>query len=133
MVQFVDVDPEDIPNVREGRRGRVSYPILKSFLETGKYVAMLDRTGMQQSFQSLYSSLTAYIRSHNLPIKIFSRRNQIYLMRLDIDADGNPIENWQDVATTEGHLATEVDLPPVEITSEEVAKRFEQERKQVTK
>ena len=48
MVKFIDIDPDEIPRFSEGRRGRVSYPILKSFLETGKILVMLDRTGIQQ-------------------------------------------------------------------------------------
>ncbi len=133
MVKFLDVDPDEIPNNREGRRGRVSYPILKSFLETNKYVAQLDRTGMQQSFQALYSCLNAYIRNHDMPIKIFSRRNQIYLMRLDIDKDGNFIENWREEKATEGREGVDRDMEPVPLDEDEVDIRFEEERRQVTK
>lgn len=133
MVKFVDVDPEEIPNHREGRRGRVSYPILKSFLETNKYVAMLDRTGMQQSLQSLYSSLRAYIVSHELPIKIFSRQGQIYLMRLDIDEEGNFIEGWQLERASDGRIGMERDAESKPLTSDEVAERFEDEKGKVTK
>lgn len=95
MVRFVDVDPNEIDNIRQGRRGRVSYPILKGFLETGKYLVQLDTTGMQQSHQSLTSSLNSYIRNHRLPIKLFQRRGRIYLMRLDIDEDGEQINDWE--------------------------------------
>lgn len=84
-MQLVPVDPKDFPDFREGRRGRVSYPLLKTFLETGEPLVMLDRTGMQQSLQSLTSSLGAYIRGHNLPIKMLTRGGQIYLARTDID------------------------------------------------
>jgi hypothetical protein len=89
MVKFIDVDPNEVPNFRESRRGRVSYPILKSFLETGKPLVQLDRTGVQQSLQSLSSSLGAYIRNHELPVKLFQRRGEIYLMRTDIDEGGS--------------------------------------------
>jgi len=87
VVKFIEVDPNEVPNFRESRRGRVSYPILKSFLETGKPLVQLDRTGVQQSLQSLNSSLGAYIRNHNLPIKLFTRRGEIYLARTDIDEE----------------------------------------------
>ena len=95
MVQFIQVSPEDIDvlNFRESHRGRVSYPILKSFLETGMELAQLDRTGMQQSLQSLTSALGSYIRSHELPIKLFMRRGEIFFARTDIDpATGKPSE-----------------------------------------
>src|SRR5690606_23692201 len=118
-------------------RGRVSYPILKSFMETGKHVAMLDRTGMQQSFQSLYSCLNSYIRNHDLPIKIFSRQNQIYLMRIDIDDDGNFIEGWtpdmEKDRATEGRAGEHRDDDPLPLDADEVARRFEQEKGAVTK
>lgn len=88
MVKFIDIDPDEIPRFSEGRRGRVSYPILKSFLETGKILVMLDRTGIQQSLQNLNSSMNSYIRSHDLPIKLFTRSGQLYLMRTDSNEQG---------------------------------------------
>lgn len=137
MVKFIDVDPEEIPMNREGRRGRVSYPILKSFMETGKHVAMLDRTGMQQSFQSLYSCLNSYIRNHKLPVKLFSRQNQLYLMRIDIDDDGNFIEGWTpemlEERATEGRDGTHCDAEVRPHDAMEVELRFGQEKDQVTK
>lgn len=89
MVKFNAVAPEDVPNLREGRRGRVSYPILKSFLETGMVLAQLDRTGMTQGLQSLNMCLGQYIRNHDLPVEMFMRSGEIYLARTDLDADGN--------------------------------------------
>jgi hypothetical protein len=125
VVKFTKVEPEDVPNFRESHRGRVSYPILKTFLETGYPVAQLDRTGMQQSFQGLYSCLTAYIRSHELPIKLFSRGGQLYLARLDMDAEGNVIEDWKQDLVDESEA--------VEITPEVVQARFVEEKDKVTK
>lgn len=127
MVNFVPVDPEDVPNIREGRRGRVSYPILKSFMETGMVVAMLDRTGIQQSHQSLYSSLNNYIRSHDMPIKIFSRGGNIYLMRLDLDDEGNAID-WD---TGDDDEEIWQDAKPID--AGEVQRRYEEERDATTK
>lgn len=128
MVKFLEVDPNEVENIRFSRRGRVSYPILKGFLETGMFVAKLDLTGMQQSKLALSSSLTAYIRSHNLPIKMFQRGGAFYLMRLDIDADGNQVENWAE-NQLEGHIQQKA----VEIDSEEISSRFQSEKSQTTK
>lgn len=134
MVKFVDVDPRDIPFNREGRRGRVSYPILKSFLETNKVCVKLDRTGVQQSFQALYSMLRAYVMSHQLPIKIFSSGGEIYLMRIDMDAEGNPVANWREqLASTDGNAGMLADVPAKPITAEEVTSRAQQERGKTTK
>lgn len=124
MVKFVEVDPEEIQNVKSGHRGRVSYPILKGFLETGHYVVKLDRTGMQQSFQGLYSCLNAYIRNHKMPIKMFTRQREIYLMRLDIDAEGNKIEDWE-ISRIKGEIEA--------LSPEVVSKKFDEEKDQTTK
>jgi transcription antitermination factor NusG len=85
MVLLKPVDPASIPDLVAGHRGRVSYPILKEFLESGYVLVLIDRTGMQQSLVSLTSSVSAYIRSHGLPVKLFSRGGQLYLLRTDAD------------------------------------------------
>lgn len=122
-MKFEPVAPEDIPNFRESHRGRVSYPIVKSFLETNIVVAKLDRTGMQNSMQSLSSCLTSYIRNHDLPIKLFTRQGQLYLMRTDLNEDGSPkIE--EEVEDTR---------PVTPINDEEVEQRFQEELGKVTK
>lgn len=128
MVKFIDVNPNDLDDSSFTHRGRVSYPILKAFLETGKYVVQLDRTGMQQSFQGLYSSLGSYIRNHHLPVKLFSRGGQLLLMRLDIDRDGKPIPDWE-----EKQLMTLIQDDTEEITDEVIDKRFEVEKYKVGK
>jgi hypothetical protein len=125
--------------MRAPHRGRVSYPILKTFLETNKVVAQLDRTGIQQNLQSLYSSLSAYIRSHELPIKLFSREGELYLARLDLDENGDVapvnIDNFRrggsvPVGKAPQELLRDQDIPDVD---GEVEERFEEERVQVTK
>lgn len=128
MVKFIEIDPNEVSDAIRSHRGRVSYPILKGFLETGFYVVMLDRTGMQQSLQALQSSLRAYTLNHKMPIKVFTRKGEVYLMRLDIDKDGNEVENWREMG--KGPLA---DLAPKKITADEVAARFEEEKGQTTK
>lgn len=94
-MKLIPVDPKDIPNLRDSRRGRVSYPLLKSFLESNIYCARVDRQGIQQNPQNLMTSLGSYIRSHNMPIKLFRREGEIYFMRLDVDENGNSDPNWK--------------------------------------
>ncbi len=127
MVKFIDVAPEDLDNVRESRRGRVSYPILKSFMEINKCLVQLDRTGLQQTLVSLTSSLTAYIRSHEMPIKLFQRHGELYLLRLDLNRDGTFNSTWRD---DQSKLSG---LEPVRIGATVVKERFEQEKGQTTK
>jgi hypothetical protein len=140
VVKFIPVNPDDIPNFRESHRGRVSYPILKSFLETGEPLSQLDRTGMQQGVQSLNSCLNAYIKSHNLPIRLFNRGGQIYLARTDVGDDGlvdvkhNDINKIPRVQETVGKAPDDIDPTDVPlVTANEVQRRFAEEKDQVTK
>jgi hypothetical protein len=136
MVKFVEVSPDEIPQLRESRRGRVSYPILKTFMETGMTMAQLDRQGIQQSLQSLSSSLTAYIRNHNLPIKMFTRKGQIYLMRTDTNEEGDAmpidLDRYQPPAMEEEELADDDSIPFVDVEIKD-GSRFKRERGQTTK
>jgi hypothetical protein len=135
-MKFIPVVADKFPNLREGRRGRVSYPLLKSFLETNMSIAQLDRTGMQQSLQSLNSSLGAYIRGHGLPIKIANRGGEIYLIRIDVDEKGNvlpakTLEEYRAATLIPATPAANVVVTP--ITPAEVKTRFAQEKGKVGK
>ena len=134
MVSFVQVDPADIDTSRLGRRGRVSYPIIKGFMEANIKCAKLDMEGLDKNPQYLRSVLTSYINNHNMPIKIFSAQGELHMMRLDLDNDGNPLEAWeQELTTTEGAAGHERDLTPMPITPDEVNKRFAEEKGKSTK
>jgi len=133
MVKFVEVDPATIATQREGRRGRVSYPLIKGFMEAGIKVAKLDLTGLNKNPMYLRSVLTSYIRSHKLPIKLFSAGGDLHLMRLDMDNAGNIDPNWvaEETATEGGGQLR--NMEPTPITPEEVASRFNIEKGQITK
>ena len=128
MVKFIEIDPNEIGEASFTHRGRVSYPILKGFLETEFYVVQIDRTGMQQKATALQSSLRAYALSHEMPIRVFSRSSEVYLMRLDVDKDGNKVENWME--QLKGPLAG---TEPIKITTKEVAARHAKEKDKTTK
>ena len=117
-MKFIQVDPDEIDNTTSTHRGRVSYPLLKSFLESGMYLAKLDRTGIQQSYQALFASISGYVKRHELPIKMFSRGGECYFMRLDVDKDGKKIENWKAKMLENFAMETE------ELTPELVTKQF---------
>lgn len=126
MVKFIEVDPNEIENIRYGRRGRISYPLLKGFLETGMFVAQLDLTGVTQSKQSLTSSLNAYIKSHILPVRLLQRGGKVYLMRLDVDEDGNAIPDWDaPLRNPEAEI--------FEIDDDEIARRYAQKEDRTAK
>ena len=134
MVKFVDINPADIDTTRSGRRGRVSYPIVKAFMERQTKVSKLDLTGLHKNPTYLRSVLTAYCKSHDMPIKLFAANGELHMMRLDLDNDNQPIPGWKpEMLTTEGNAGLEQDLPSVPLNAEEVNKRFEQEKEQTTK
>jgi len=124
MVKFIEVAPEELAVFRTPHRGRVSYPILKGFLETGMFLAQVDRTGMQQGLQAMTSTLGAYVRNHDMPIKVFNRKGEVFLMRLDINEKGEPIPDWN---------KKEIDPNAKPIDAKEVAQRFAEEKDKTTK
>ena len=142
MVKLVEIDPANIPTERLGRRGRVSYPLLKSFLESQMRCAKLDLAGLDKNVNYLRSVLYSYVRSHNLPIKIFSASGDLHLMRLDMDDAGNIDPDWKVKNTaimnggdipTEGNMGALRHLPAEEITDIVVERRFSQEKDKITK
>jgi hypothetical protein len=124
MVKFLEVSPDEIENFQAGRRGRISYPILKGFLETGMFISKLDLTGVTQSKMSLAASFSTYINGHNLPIKMFQRSGNIYLMRLDIDKDGNEIADWAEDRLSKHVQDNQERGASAEINSEEITKQY---------
>lgn len=133
MVMFTEVDPADLETNRLGRRGRVSYPLIKSFMEAGIKLAKLNMADLDKNPQYLRSVLTSYIKNHDLPIKLFAMQGDIHLMRLDIDNDGNPIEDWRKTSTTEGAAGHREHEEARPINFEEVSKRFSEEKGKATK
>ena len=133
MVKFVDIDPKDIDTSRMGRRGRVSYPILKGFMERQRKVCKLDLTGFDKNPTYLRSVLSAYITSHKMPIKVFSANGELHLMRLDLDNDNEPIEWSPNMQTTEGAEGAERDATPEPLDAAAVTKNAPKERKKTTK
>lgn len=133
MVQFHEVDPREIDTSRLGRRGRVSYPLIKAFMEANIKCAKLQIDDLDKKPEYLRSVLTAYIRNHNLPIKMFSAQGDLYMMRLDIDNDGNPIEGWDEEKPSERGAGAMRHEEPRPITPDEVKVRFKNEKGQSTK
>jgi len=56
-VKIIEVDPEDMPSMSDvRRRGRVSYPIIKMFMESNLYSGKVDTSGMPQKPKSIYNN-----------------------------------------------------------------------------
>jgi hypothetical protein len=112
--------------------------LLKGFMESGHLVVKLDLEGAQQSTVALRSMLTAYIKSHDLPVTVFQRDGDMYLARLDKEMlDDGTIQNVEDWRPTQASRGTgsgsQVDAEPTPISMAEVNKRYEEERSQATK
>ena len=135
MVKLIEVDAADIPTDRQGRRGRVSYPLLKSFLESKIRIAKIDLTGLEKNPAYLRSVLYSYVRTHKLPIKIFSANGDLHLMRLDMDAKGKVDANWkpEEETPTEGNAGALRGVAAIPIDAIEVERRFKQEAPKTTK
>ena len=95
MQLFTEVDPAQIEDHRLGRRGRISYSIIKSFMESGMYCAKLNREEVSKKPEYLKTLLGGYVKRHDLPIRIFLAQGDVHLLRLDFDEDGNKIEDWK--------------------------------------
>ena len=133
MVKFVDIDPSEIDTERLGRRGRVSYPILKAFMERNVKLSKLDLTGFAKNPTYLRSVLNAYVKNHNMPIKIFSAGGDIHLMRLDLDNEHKSIHWEPGMDTTEGAEGSMRDDPAEPITAKTVRRRAAKEKGKTTK
>ena len=91
MATFQEVDPSQAPTQRDAKRGRVYYPIVKDFLETGLFLAKLERTSVGNRAPALlYAGISQYCKAKRVPVKVLQRSGEILLMRLDILPDGSP-------------------------------------------
>lgn len=134
MVNLVPVDPATVGTQnREGRRGRVSYPILKAFMESNHVCVKIDPTSHSKKPEYLRSVLTSYIKNHNMPVKIFSAGGELHLMRLDLDDEGNIDPDWTppnaDEQASEGAAGERATMTPVAITPEVVDQRAAEDSK----
>lgn len=133
MVKFIDIDPKDIDTTRLGRRGRVSYPIIKAFMERQSKVSKLDLSDLDKNPAYVRSVLSAYVKSHDMPIQIFSAGGDLHMMRLDLDNDNKPIPWTPGSETTEGASGAEEDVKAEPINAAEVKRRSRKEKGQSTK
>lgn len=101
QITFVRRTLDEIENSADSRRGRVSYPIIKGFMETGYQVAEVDLTESGRKPMTLQVLLKSFIDTHQLPVKVLLRRGRLFLMRLDIDEQGKEIPNWKELLEEE--------------------------------
>jgi len=102
-------------------------------MERQSKVSKLDLAGLDKNPTYLRSVLQSYIRSHNMPIKIFSANGDLHLMRLDLDNNGEAIEWSPEMETTEGALGAERDMDAKPLDAGEVKSRSAKEKGKTTK
>lgn len=87
--RFIALDPEEVDEVMNhdasSRRGRVSYPILKGFLESGMEVAKLNREGLGHPAMHYQTLLKMYIEGHNMPVRLRLVNGELYLIRAEVE------------------------------------------------
>jgi hypothetical protein len=92
MVKLKEVPEEEINQILSptGRmhRGRVSYPIVQAFLESGAKLAEVDASDHPKPV-NLSQTLRAYCINHNLKCRVINRQGRIYLVKLTD-------EEWED-------------------------------------
>lgn len=106
MVRFKDISKEDLEALPgRGRRGGISWPICKAFLDTGKYMVEVDLEDLGRTVDQIAPTLMSYIKKHRLPIRVIRRSGRMFLQRLDVDEEGNIIQ-WP---------PPEEEVPPIEL------------------
>lgn len=94
MVEQIPLTDEELEKLLAGgrgmRRGRVSYPILKMFIESGHKAVKLDIEGTKA--YSRAQMLRQYAKEHNLPVKILVRQKQLYLVKAEEFPEEEPEE-----------------------------------------
>ena len=126
MVNLVPVDIAKVGTTpRAGRRGRVSYPIIKAFLESGHIVVKVDPASTDKDPAYLRSVLNSYVTRHKIPVKLFSEAGELHLMRIDLTAEGEIDPDWvaEVDVPTEGATGSLRDLEAKPITPDVVVAR----------
>lgn len=82
------MNPEELAEFTN--QGQVSYQICKEFLASGLVIAKVDPADFpSHRMSAISSSLNAYIRRHELPMKNTYKRGDVILYRTDADENRN--------------------------------------------
>lgn len=77
------IDPKDFPEFRAIAKRRANLAILEEFLISGSPLSEVDLEG--RSVGAVNSGLAIAAKGSGKPIKVFTRRGKVYLMRTDLD------------------------------------------------
>ena len=80
------VSREDIPQSNT-REGKVSTGIFREFLASGEEVVQVELEEDGKSIGSVRSTLSNYVKRHNLPVRVFTAGGNLYIERAEADAE----------------------------------------------
>jgi len=102
MVKFERVKEDEVVATQRKMQGKVSYPLLKAFIEANMHMAKVSSEELAKEFKrkpgNLAMTLRQYARKHEMPVDVVVRNNTLYFIRLDIDKEGQKIEDWKSKA-----------------------------------
>jgi len=97
MVEMTPLSDEELEKLLEGgrgmRRGRVSYPIFKMFMEGSANAVKLDIQAKNAYYRA--QVLRQYAKEHKLPVKIITRSKEIFLVKSEVVPEeelGEPVD-----------------------------------------
>jgi hypothetical protein len=137
MDLFEPVEIDDIPANQGGANGRVSFPLVKAFMDSGLASAKLNREMIDENrtIKSLRGNIRYYVRQHKLPIMVHLVDGELYLIRTDMNEGfKSEWEIQQDKDEAKMHrnnlLKTVIpSAPSVDLTDEEIERQAKQQGK----
>ena len=77
-MQFTAVTRDSIPQTRT-REGKVSTALITGFLESGLELVQVDTSDQDKKMESIRSTVSNYVKRHELPVKVFTAGGNLYL------------------------------------------------------
>jgi hypothetical protein len=93
QIDFTPIDPSEFRSVERVARPSPAYLLIMNFMKSGQYAATPPAALNLPSRVAI--NVTTYARKHLVPVRALAKGERLLFQRLDIDANGQPIENWQ--------------------------------------
>lgn len=77
-MKFQAVTRDQIPATRT-REGKVSTALVKGFLDSGLELVQVDVSDQDKKMESIRSTVSNYVKRHELPVKVFTAGGNLYL------------------------------------------------------
>lgn len=79
------VSRDEIPQSNT-REGKVSTGLFREFMESGQEVVQVELEEGGKSLGSVRSTLSNYVKRHNLPVRVFTAGGNLYIERSEATA-----------------------------------------------